>query len=246
MKNTHFIIPSLQSDGTLSQSDAFDIYLHNLTQEYINEEKEVVRPCRSHILKAMQTVHIQYNDDVTSFVNQHLQNKGRLLFWSDQHINHNNIIKFAERPFNSVEEMNHTMVANYLTDINDDDIVVFGGDVAFGETEETQLLFQDLPGKKILVVGNHDFHKNKNEFRDFGIFDMTTMVFVFHHNINGKMINFIVTHYPIDNKWLPKNTFNIHGHIHNKNADQKNINMAVEHLNYRPQILETLIKNVRM
>lgn len=241
----HFQLPKLDKHGKLSQIDALNLYRTYLTTQRINHENESVRPIRSAIYKQMCIVHDQQKVKVAPIVQDQIDKGGRVLFWSDQHFYHDNIIRFSGRPFDSTEHMNQSMLKNYFDTVTDNDVVVFGGDVAFGQIDTAKALLQNLPGKKVLVLGNHEFGK-KNDFRNYHIFDATEMCFVCYKIIDKKMCNIIVTHYPIDNKYLPPNTINIHGHIHVHLADVKNINMAVEHTEYKPkdlsdQIAETFL-----
>lgn len=237
----YFQIPKLDKDGKLSQIEALNLYRHYLTIQKINHENKVVRPIRSSIYKEMCRIHDKQTIKIAPIVQKQVDSGGRLLFWSDQHFYHDNIIKFSDRPFDNIPHMNESMLKNYFNTVNDNDIIVFGGDVAFGDTTQAMTLLQDLPGTKLLVMGNHEFGK-KDDFRDYCIFDATEMCFVFYKVINKKICNVIVTHYPIDNKYLPPNTLNIHGHIHVHLADKKNINMAVEHTNYSPKDLSEEIE----
>ena len=239
----HFQMPHLQKDGTLAQVDALAIYRHYLGTEKLDFDQQMRRPCRSNILKAMCGLHAKHARDATQFVMKHMASGGRVLFWSDQHFYHHNIIRYSERPFDNVEHMNNEMLSRYYQTVTDNDLVIFGGDIAFGEVEKGRTLLANLPGKKILVLGNHDFDKNKLVYRDYHIFDEITMVFVFYLTHGKEIINVLVTHYPVDNKWLPDNTINVHGHIHKYLADHKNINMAVEHTNYQPVDLTAQIIN---
>ena len=238
-----FKIPKLDKEGRLSQENALSIYQHYLTTMRENFKKEVTRPVRSAIYKAMVAENQKQKIEVAPIVQSQIDKGGRVFFWSDQHFYHNNIIKFSGRPYDSIMHMNTSMLNNYYNIIQPEDVVIFGGDVGFGEVEEVQNLLQDLPGTKVLVMGNHEF-SGKNEFRDYGLFDATTMCFVFYKNINGKTCNVLVTHYPVDNHWLPENTINVHGHIHVYLADKKNINMAVEHTQYSPKDLSEQIEEV--
>lgn len=83
---------------------------------------------------------------------------GHVWFWSDQHFFHQNIIGYCDRPFNSVYHMNDVMLANCLSRVQADDIVVFGGDIAMKEVDATNAMLRAIPGYKILVLGNHDCH----------------------------------------------------------------------------------------
>jgi len=76
-------------------------------------------------------------------------------FVSDTHFNHNNIIKYCDRPFDSVEEMNEVLIKNWNSVVSEGDIVYFLGDfsMSLGAVEE---LTKRLNGHKKLITGNHD------------------------------------------------------------------------------------------
>lgn len=229
-------------NGILTSEDAIVLYkeyLSTMKQDYNNV---VRRPVREAIFKAMCGVHSKKNEQAEVLINQIKENGGKVYFWSDQHINHHNIIKFSDRPFHSTIEMNEYMYSEYFNVVTENDVVVFGGDVAFGDVNETKERLKQLPGKKILVLGNHDFDKNKCIFREYHAFDVTVMAFCFQEVIENKVCNIIVTHYPMDLSYLPENTINIHGHIHCHLAGEKRINMAVEHTEYKPKDMTERIK----
>lgn len=76
---------------------------------------------------------------------------------ADPHFGHKNIIKFCNRPFSNVKEMDETLIKhwNNVTDDNDEIHVV--GDFAYGCTMEYALsVIKKLKGVKHLVTGNHD------------------------------------------------------------------------------------------
>lgn len=77
-------------------------------------------------------------------------------FTADLHIGHQNVIKYCNRPFGSVEEMNETIIDNWNAVVGPDDTVMVLGDVCMGKIAETLPLCELLQGRKILVLGNHD------------------------------------------------------------------------------------------
>jgi calcineurin-like phosphoesterase family protein len=78
-------------------------------------------------------------------------------FYSDPHIGHANIIKYCERPFTDVEEMNQTLVQRYNAKIDRKDVVLWLGDCFFkGDPTRYRDTLLQMNGTKILLVGNHD------------------------------------------------------------------------------------------
>ena len=76
-------------------------------------------------------------------------------FTSDTHFDHANVIRFCNRPFATVEEMNEALITNWNRKVHRDDTVYIMGDMFFRTTDPEPIL-QRLKGKKHLIVGNHD------------------------------------------------------------------------------------------
>jgi len=77
-------------------------------------------------------------------------------FTADLHLGHRNIIEYAERPFRGVDEMNEALVRKAWTVVGQDDELWVLGDLALGSLDESLAVASRLPGKKTLIVGNHD------------------------------------------------------------------------------------------
>lgn len=150
--------------------------------------------------------------------------------WSDQHLGHANIIKYCNRPFKSVEQMDRTFYGHWNESVGADDTVVFVGDLAMRPAlnEETYARIRALPGaEKILVVGNHDV-SSTGELLAGGFDSYCAMLFA------DTDPSLVFTHLPL--REIPAGWVNIHGHTHNNEpmAETRHINVSVEQLEYRP------------
>lgn len=82
--------------------------------------------------------------------------KQGIWFTSDLHFGHQNIIKFCNRPWKTVEEMNEGLIANWNSVVKDDDIVFDLGDFAFAPNSKWKEILGRLKGHHYLILGNHD------------------------------------------------------------------------------------------
>ena len=81
--------------------------------------------------------------------------KQGIWFTSDLHFGHQNIIKFCNRPWKTVEEMNEGLIANWNSVVKDDDIVFDLGDFAFAPNSKWKEILSRLNGIHYLILGNH-------------------------------------------------------------------------------------------
>ena len=85
----------------------------------------------------------------------------RTWVWSDLHLRHANIIKYCKRPFANARDMDGTMMTAWKSVVGADDTVLNGGDVALaGRLDKSgRAGIREAPGRKLLMVGNHDFNR---------------------------------------------------------------------------------------
>ena len=173
-----------------------------------------------------------------------------IFFTSDLHFGHKNIINSCKRPFETIEEMDETLIKNWNSRVKNGDIVYIIGDLFWGK-KPAKAYIPRLNGKKILIVGNHDsWLKNAVLSGDFecsgGLLEA---------KIQGKPITFC--HYPMlewrdSNEFGTKNLgFLVFGHIHNNFYDEYSIlfqkpnalNAGVDVNGFMPVTFEELQKN---
>ena len=66
-----------------------------------------------------------------------------IYFTSDWHLGHANIIKYCERPFKSVSDMDRILIQNYNEIVDQDDTVYFLGDFCFHKDVKYWMNFTD-------------------------------------------------------------------------------------------------------
>ncbi|HEY5268381.1 MAG TPA: metallophosphoesterase family protein [Candidatus Saccharimonadales bacterium] len=94
-------------------------------------------------------------------------------FVSDTHFGHFNIIKYSNRPFDTVEDMNSALIKNWNERVATSDIVYHLGDFAFMTLDQIKNVTKCLNGTKHLILGNHDktIIQNKNDLLKCGSFN---------------------------------------------------------------------------
>lgn len=161
---------------------------------------------------------------------------------SDSHFFHNNIIKYCNRPFSDVNEMNETLIANWNSVVKPQDKVYHLGDLYMGGTRrEVESLLYRLNGHKRLILGNHDNGKDQILQKHFDKIDMWRMFPDF---------GLLLTHVPVHRSSLYKTgrrdqpdfeLTNIHGHIHqNASPEGPYRCVCVEQTDYTPVNIEEL------
>lgn len=111
-----------------------------------------------------------------------------IFFTSDSHFNHNNIIRYCNRPFNNIDEMNEILIQNWNSVVKEDSIVFHLGDFAFCGSHKANEILSRLNGRIILIKGNHDNFQDSilNKFE--GVYQQL------HIEIGNKSI--YLNHYP--------------------------------------------------
>jgi len=164
-------------------------------------------------------------------------------FIADPHFGHEPIIRFANRPFASPEEMDRTIIENWNRTVSQDDEIFVLGDFAPGmNAEEVQRLIASLNGHKIFVLGNHDrnvplvWWQNESGFQEVSRFPILLNEF------------FLLSHEPLYmNATMPY--LNIYGHVHAndiyRDVSPHGFCVSVERINYTPISLAEIRERVK-
>lgn len=81
----------------------------------------------------------------------------KVLFTGDLHLGHENVIKFDNRPFETVEEMDAELIRRWNNKVDKGDLVYVLGDMIWkARNDDAPSLIKSLNGQIILIKGNHD------------------------------------------------------------------------------------------
>lgn len=182
---------------------------------------------------------------------------GKVWVTSDIHYSHKNICRGvtnwrtqdgqipinSTRNFQTIEEMNDTLVNNINSKVAQDDTLIMLGDIVFGGFENVGKFLDRLVCKNIhLVLGNHDHHirNNRENIQErFGSVSDYLQVKIYGQN-------FVMCHYPFSS-WngLNKGVIHLYGHIHsgykNKFGNGKKMDVGVDGNDYYPYSLSEIV-----
>ena len=164
-------------------------------------------------------------------------------FISDTHFGHSNIIKYCNRPFVTVNDMNKCIINSWNSRVTDKDHVYFLGDFMMGKLNSWP--FHQLFGHKHLIVGNHDYEETLklpwetiNHYLDL-------------YPVNK--MNVILCHYPLESwdrmGYKKDKSVHLHGHIHSSkthssiSVKHNRYDVGVDRIGYVPLTIEEIIKD---
>lgn len=150
---------------------------------------------------------------------------------ADMHFGHEAVIRYCNRPYQTVQEMDEDLIKRWNETVSNKDTVLVLGDVCFGSKEYAKSIISRLNGKKILIMGNHD-NWSEQFYRDAGFHTVSRFPILWNNF-------YLLSHAPLQ---LSETTpyYNLYGHIHNDskfidNATSKCV--SVERIGYRPYFL---------
>jgi calcineurin-like phosphoesterase family protein len=177
-----------------------------------------------------------------------------IYFTSDTHYSHKNIIKYTNRPFSSVEEMDEQMRLRWNSVVTDDDIVYHLGDFAFHQDQnETVELINSLKGKEIhLILGNHDKKMKEYVKNKFTSCSSYLEIKVQDPEVdNEQKEQFIVLCHYAFRTWNRSyhGSWNLYGHSHGNLPDDstaRSLDVGVDCWNFTPVSYEQLKERMKL
>ena len=135
-----------------------------------------------------------------------------IYYISDTHFRDRAIFDKCKRPFDSLDDMESTIINKWNKKIKDEDIIYVLGDITKDDDISSIDIFNKLKGHKHLIVGNHD-HLILEDIKTSNIFESIKFIDLILDN-NRKVC---ICHYPLMD-WIEFNRKGIlvYGHVHNK------------------------------
>ena len=186
-----------------------------------------------------------------------------IYFTSDLHFGHANVLKFDNRPFSSIEEMDTELIKRWNDKVKNEDTVYVLGDIIWKASNAyvTNVL-NSLNGKIVLIKGNHDNHLVKDKRVRSKFADVLDYADINVQLTDGSIRRCILSHYfiPFYNGHR-HNAIHLHGHSHVTEehklelqiADELNqkglknqiYNVGCMHWNYEPVTLDEILNNTK-
>ena len=149
-----------------------------------------------------------------------------IFFTGCTHFRHANIIRLANRPFSSVEEMDATMIENWNKTVKRRDIVYHLGDFAWKGGGDLQYR---LNGEKVWINGNHDPRNWGQSYLEWD---------------RRPSPSFVMFHYPLEewNGWW-RGAIHVHCHTHKTNlaSAPRRFNVGVDATGFAPISLDEIL-----
>ncbi len=162
----------------------------------------------------------------------------KTFFIADTHFGESSILRYENRPFSGVDDMNEALIARWNAAVQPDDVVYHLGD--FGADGAESETLNRLNGIKYLIKGNHDL-KSNGEYRAFGFAE------VYDHPILLDSF-WILSHEPLYvNTNMPY--ANLFGHVHASPAyrdySPQHVCVSVERIGYAPIDFDTVRRMIK-
>lgn len=137
---------------------------------------------------------------------------------SDWHFCHDREFVYSPRGFNSIEEMNETIVNKHNSVVLPEDDVYVLGDLMLNDNNKGIELIKRMNGKLHIAIGNHDTTPRIELYKTLPNVVDVQYVYTFKH----RKYNFYCSHYPtltgnLEAESLHQIAINLYGHTHQTN-----------------------------
>lgn len=172
---------------------------------------------------------------------------GNIYLTSDWHFNHDKDFIWKARGFESVQEMNETIIRNHNEIVTPEDTVYVLGDCMMGQDMAAGMaMIRRMNGVKYLAYGNHDTDARIKAYKEQMLFEDIQMGYRIKYK--GKTI--LLTHYPtITANGEDTRVLGLYGHTHQENnIFEERIYMyhvGVDSHNCKPVLIDDALAEIK-
>lgn len=167
--------------------------------------------------------------------------KGRVWVTADFHFGHERMLEVTERPWKNIDKHDNALIRYACELVEKDDLFIINGDLTMAGSDRMnyiEKIVRRLPGKKILVFGNHD------RLKPLHYVDMGFMIAATSLILPGGIF---IAHDPAWAAVWPSDKPMLCGHVHGLFKVIKNVvNVGVDVHNYRPVQLADAIMMAKL
>ena len=140
---------------------------------------------------------------------------------ADCHFGHKNILRFDNRPFADLHQMEEVMIMLWNATVRKGDTVYILGDFCWGKADEWLRIIRQLNGNKVLIEGNHDLSSYPNELKN-QFADITPFKEIVDNGKDNSGRKVLLSHYPMPFYKRANNDkyYMLCGHVHNTAENQ--------------------------
>lgn len=153
-----------------------------------------------------------------------------LFFTGDEHHGHFNVLKYCNRPYATVEEMNQDLIKKHNEVVTPQDLTLHVGDFTLKNTDFAHSIIKQLNGSHTFLIGSHDYWLKKKGLQ------------IWEKTIEGTHI--VACHYAM-HVWPRShyNSWHVFGHAHGRlSLPGKRHDVGVDNNNFYPVSFESLSK----
>lgn len=161
-------------------------------------------------------------------------------FTADTHLGHTNIIRYCNRPFASVAEMDAAIIERWNARVAPDDQVYHLGDFALARGTMIGSYRKKLHGKITLIRGNHDKLSVEDRQLFAGIHELLELKLT----VDGAGVNVVLCHYAM-RVWPHSHhgAWHLYGHSHGTLPDDphaRSVDVGVDCWEFAPVSIQQL------
>jgi len=151
-------------------------------------------------------------------------------FTADEHYGHTKVIKYSNRPFKNIKDMNENIINNFNSVVGKQDITIHAGDFCWlNKAEDVYRQYvSNLNGNHVLLIGSHDH------------WQPASAKYIWRKRIEGQLV--VVCHYAMLT-WECSHygSWQLFGHSHGRLVlDSKQYDIGVDNNKYYPISFEQI------